>query len=97
MRAIGPADGPGPSGPPPEAASPPACAEPDLAAPGQQLGPSPGQPEPAAGAESCVLKLKGLPYSTGEAAIREFFAGYSVSGPAGGRAPDLGFPRAPVS
>jgi hypothetical protein len=35
--------------------------------------------DPLDGAESCVLKLKGLPYSAGESAIREFFAGYNVS------------------
>lgn len=38
------------------------------------------EPENAAGecTESCVLKLKGLPYSAGESAIREFFSGYTV-------------------
>ncbi len=42
--------------------------------------PTPVAPEdPWEGAESSVLKLKGLPYSASEQAIREFFAGYSVS------------------
>jgi hypothetical protein len=31
-----------------------------------------------ASGESAVLKLKGLPFSTSEAAIREFFAGFTV-------------------
>lgn len=54
---------------PTDAAAPPAAADP-AAAPA---------PEDAPRHDSCVLKLKGLPYSAGEGDVRALFEGFDVS------------------